>query len=147
MGKRGHTYSKAQIKQLKADYLDALRSSAGLVTQACKKVGIGSRNTIILWRKRDPAFDEACEEAATEASEMALDLAESALMRNIQAGDTKAIKFYLNCKGKSRGYGQRQEIDLNADLALAEPPVIVFGKSESRSESEPESESRSESES
>lgn len=54
---------------------------------------------------------------------MALDQAEVALMRNIQAGDTKAIRFYLQCKGKSRGYDLRQEIDLNATVVR---PRVVF---------------------
>lgn len=123
MMKSGKHYSKAQIKQIKADFLEALKASAGLVTQACKKVGIGSRKTLYEWRSKDPAFDAAWEEASKEASEMALDLAESALMRNIQAGDTKAIKFYLQCKGKSRGYDLRQEIDLNATVTR---PKVVF---------------------
>lgn len=123
MMKSGKHYSKAQIKQIKADFLEALKASAGLVTQACKKVGIGSRKTLYEWRSKDPAFDAAWEEASKEASEMALDLAESALMRNIQAGDTKAIKFYLRCKGKPRGYDLRQEIDLNATVTR---PKVVF---------------------
>lgn len=123
MMKSGKHYSKAQIKQIKADFLEALKASAGLVTQACKKVGIGSRKTLYEWRSKDPAFDAAWGEASKEASEMALDLAESALMRNIQAGDTKAIKFYLQCKGKPRGYDLRQEIDLNATVTR---PKVVF---------------------
>ena len=123
MMKSGKHYSKAQIKQIKADFLEALKASAGLVTQACKKVGIGSRKTLYEWRSKDPDFAAAWEEASKEASEMALDLAESALMRNIQAGDTKAIKFYLQCKGKSRGYDLRQEIDLNATVTR---PKVVF---------------------
>jgi len=116
-------YSPAQVRQLKEDYLEALKQSAGLITQACRKVGIGSRQTILNWRQKDPKFDEACKEAEKEACEMALDQAEGALMRNIQAGDTKAIRFYLQCKGKSRGYDLRQEIDLNATVTR---PKVVF---------------------
>lgn len=116
-------YSPAQVRQLKEDYLEALKQSAGLITQACRKVGIGSRQTILNWRQKDPKFDEACKEAEKEAREMALDQAEGALMRNIQAGDTKAIRFYLQCKGKSRGYDLRQEIDLNATVTR---PKVVF---------------------
>lgn len=116
-------YSPAQVRQLKEDYLEALKQSAGLITQACRKVGIGSRQTILNWRAKDPKFDEACKETEKEACEMALDQAEGALMRNIQAGDTKAIKFYLQCKGKSRGYDPRQEIDLNATVIR---PRVVF---------------------
>ena len=116
-------YSPAQVRQLKEDYLEALKQSAGLITQACRKVGIGSRQTILNWRQKDPKFDEACKEAEKEACEMALDQAEGALMRNIQAGDTKAIRFYLQCKGKSRGYDLRQEIDRNATVTR---PKVVF---------------------
>ena len=116
-------YSPAQVRQLKEDYLEALKQSAGLITQACRKVGIGSRQTILNWRHKDPKFDAACIEAEKEACETALDLAEGALMRNIQAGDTKAIRFYLQCKGKSRGYDLRQEIDLNATVTR---PKVVF---------------------
>ena len=116
-------YSPAQVRQLKEDYLEALKQSAGLITQACRKVGIGSRQTILNWRKKDPRFDADCKEAESEACEMALDQAEGALMRNIQAGDTKAIRFYLQCKGKSRGYDLRQEIDINATVTR---PKVVF---------------------
>ena len=122
MGAQGKHYTKAQMKQLQANFLEALKASAGLVTQACKKIGI-DRTTAYDWRKKDPAFEADWEAAANEASEMALDLAESALMRNIQAGDTKAIKFYLQCKGKPRGYDLRQEIDLNATVTR---PKVVF---------------------
>ena len=122
MGAQGKHYTKAQMKQLKANFLEALKASAGLVTQACKKIGI-DRTTAYDWRKKDPAFEADWDAAANEASEMALDLAESALMRNIQAGDIKAIKFYLQCKGKPRGYDLRQEIDLNATVTR---PKVVF---------------------
>ena len=74
-------------------------------------------------RKNLARLKAACDEAA----EIALDMAESALLRNIQAGDTKAIKFYLMCKGKSRGYDPRQEIDINATVVR---PRVVFEEDE-----------------
>lgn len=117
MGRRG-PYTKTKQKQLKENFLEALKKSGGVVTPASNAVGI-SRQTYYNWRQEDPEFAAACDETL----ELALDLAESALLRNIQAGDTKAIKFFLICKGKSRGYDMRQEIDLNATVMR---PRVVF---------------------
>lgn len=118
MGKRGHRYTKAQKAQIKANIIEALQKSGGIIGSACKACSV-SRQTILDWRKEDPEFAKACDETL----EIALDLAESALLRNIQAGDTKAIKFYLLCKGKSRGYDLHQEIDINATVTR---PRVVF---------------------
>ena len=118
---RGHRYSERQKKVLKEQYIEALRRSVGVMAPACAQIGV-ERGTIYRWRKEDPDFDAACDEVL----EVALDFAESALMRNIHAGDTKAIKFFLQCKGRGRGYDPRQGIDLNASLEFDEPPLIVF---------------------
>ena len=123
MKKSGQRYTKSEMIVIKAAFLEALKETGGLVTSAIKKVGLGSSKTIWLWRKQDPQFDEACKEAIAEATEMTLDLAESALLKNIKNGDIKAIKFYLACKGKTRGYDLKQEIDLNATITR---PKVVF---------------------
>ena len=122
MGKRG-PYNKSREKAAKKAFLEAFKKCGGIIAQACKEAGIASRQTIYNWFKSDPDFKAACDEAA----EIALDMAESALLRNIQAGDTKAIKFYLMCKGKSRGYDPRQEIDINATVVR---PRVVFEEDE-----------------
>lgn len=121
MSKKGHRYSKSQRTALKQLYLEALRKSAGVMAPACEAIGV-ERNTIYRWRKEDPEFNEACDGIL----EVALDLAETALLKNIQKGDTKAIEFFLRCKGKSRGYDQRQEFDINA--VVTRPRVIFEGE-------------------
>ena len=123
MKTRGQKYTKAEMAKIKAAFLEALKETGGLVTSATKKVGVGSRNTIFLWRRQDPKFDADFQETLAEATEMTLDLAESALLKNIKNGDIKAIKFYLSCKGKSRGYDIKQEIDLNATITR---PKVIF---------------------
>ena len=120
MGKRGHRYTSTQRAALKQLYLEALRKSAGVMTPACEAIGV-ERVTIYRWRKEDPEFNAACDEIL----DVALDLAESALLKQIQKGDTKAIEFFLRCKGKSRGYDQRQEFDINA--VVTRPRVVFEG--------------------
>jgi len=104
---------------MKANYVAALKKSAGIMGPAMAAVGIEYRSTIWRWRQDDPEFDEAC----NEAQERALDMAETALFKNIQSGDTQAIKFLLSCKGKDRGYVEHNQLDINATVTR---PRIVY---------------------
>ena len=85
--------------------LEALEKSLGVVTTACKKVGIG-RTTFYEWMKEDEEFRNQVD----DIQNIALDYAESQLHKQIGEGSTSATIFYLKTKGKSRGYIERQEI-------------------------------------
>ena len=50
-----------------------------------------------------------------------LDFAEDCLKNAMQRGDTKAIIYYLNTHGKERGWGEKQE--LNIDLKSGGKPL------------------------
>lgn len=118
---RGHRYSKKQRDAIKKTYIEALTKTMGIVTQAAQAAGV-TRATIYNWRKEDPEFDAACE----ECTEVGLDFAENALMKNIQAGDTQAIKFFLSTKGRKRGYAENT---VDGKLTVIRPRV-VFDDSE-----------------
>jgi len=90
----------------KEDLLQALEKALGVVSTACKKVGIG-RATFYRWCKEDEDFN-----AEVQAiQDVALDFAESKLFEQIQDGSTAATIFYLKTKGKRRGYVERQELE------------------------------------
>lgn len=95
----------AQTKKNKADFIAAYEASLGSVTMAAKKAGI-KRSTYYLWCNTDPDFKAACEEAI----EMQKDFAESQLLKLIRDGDAGSIKFYLQTKGRDRGYGDKIEV-------------------------------------
>jgi|TARA_Y100000033_G_C2752387_1_gene114606 predicted DNA-binding transcriptional regulator AlpA len=84
--------------------LEALEQSLGVVTSACKKIGIG-RTTFYGWLKEDPEFKKQVD----DISNIALDFAESQLHQQIKKGNTSATIFYLKTKGKKRGYVERTE--------------------------------------
>lgn len=50
-----------------------------------------------------------------EAREKMLDIVESKLYQLALAGDMRAIKFFLETQGKTRGYGRKSEIDLKTN--------------------------------
>jgi hypothetical protein len=85
--------------------IEALEKSLGVVTTACKSLGVG-RTTFYGWLKEDEEFAEK----VNDIQNIALDFVESKLFENIRDGKTSEMIFYLKTKGKKRGYIERQEI-------------------------------------
>ena len=94
-----------QTDTKKKAMIGALQQSLGVVTSACKAVGI-SRETHYKWLREDVDYKFQVE----DLSNIALDFAESQLHNQIKNGSTPATIFYLKTKGKKRGYIERQEI-------------------------------------
>lgn len=107
----GNIHKKAMI--------EALEKSLGVVTTACKQVGI-ARKTHYEWLKEDEEYRKAVEDVA----DVALDFAESQLHKQIQNGEVSSTIFYLKTKGKKRGYIEKTEQDLKVEGGVS----IVFEK-------------------
>jgi hypothetical protein len=86
--------------------LEALERSLGIVTPACKEVGI-SRNQFYIYYKTDPNFKASVD----DIDEITLDFVENQLLRKIKDGENQAIMFYMKYKARKRGY--TDQIDLN----------------------------------
>lgn len=84
--------------------LKALEKSLGVVTTACRSIGM-DRNTHYHWYNSDEDYRSKVD----ELENIALDFAESQLHKQIQEGNTSATIFLLKCKGKRRGYIERTE--------------------------------------
>lgn len=97
--------SNEQTEHKKKEVLDALEKTLGIVTTACKMVGIG-RTQFYEWLKTDPEFREQVE----DIQNITLDFVESKLHGQIKQENTTAIIFYLKTRGKQRGYVERQEV-------------------------------------
>ena len=91
----------------------ALEKSLGIVTIACKEVGI-SRTLHYNWCNDDTEYKQAVDDVA----DIALDFAESKLHKQIDKEDTTATIFYLKTKGKKRGYIERTELDFSGGITL-----------------------------
>ncbi len=94
-----------KTEQHKKAIIESLEKSLGVVTTACKIVGVG-RTTFYEWLKDDEEFAKQVD----DIQNIALDYAESQLHKQIGDGSTAATIFYLKTKGKKRGYIERQEI-------------------------------------
>ena len=94
-----------KIQQTKNALLDALKQTLGVVTSACKIVGV-DRTTFYKYLNEDPKFAEQVK----DIQEIAIDFAESKLYEQIKDNNTTSTIFYLKTKAKHRGYVERQEI-------------------------------------
>ena len=102
--------------------LEALEKGLGIVTTACKQVGI-SRVTYYDYYNTDEEFKKAVD----ELSNVALDFAESKLHKRVEKEDTTAIIFYLKTKGKKRGYIERTEVHQETTYKSLDINIIDTG--------------------
>ena len=104
INKDGNSTTEDKTNKNKKILLVALEKSLGVVTTACRAVGM-SRTQHYEWIKEDPEYKQAVEDLA----DVAIDFAESKLHKLIDQGDTASTIFYLKTKGKKRGYIERVE--------------------------------------
>ena len=94
----------ARFAHNKKRMLQTLEKTLGVVTTACRNASVG-RRTHYEWMKADPEYRKAVDSIL----DVALDMAESQLHKQILDGNTIATIFYLKTKGKERGYIERNE--------------------------------------
>ena len=107
-----------QNTTLKKAMIEALEKSLGIVTTACKSVGI-NRSTHYDWMRDDEDYKKA----VLGIEDIALDFAESKLHKSIEKGSDTATIFFLKTKGKKRGYVERNEFQIEQTEA---PKEITF---------------------
>lgn len=95
----------------------ALEKSLGIVTSACKTVGI-DRSTHYDWYKNDADYKAAVDSIA----DIALDFAESQLHLQIENGEVSSTIFYLKTKGKHRGYIEKTQVESTVTTL---PPITI----------------------
>lgn len=96
-----------KIQQHKKALLEALEKSLGVVTTACKSVGL-DRGTFYRYYNEDAAFKALVD----DLENVALDFAESQLHKQIQRGEVSSTIFYLKTKGKHRGYIEKSQTEV-----------------------------------
>ncbi|MDD3586415.1 MAG: hypothetical protein PHQ75_04475 [Thermoguttaceae bacterium] len=103
------------IEETKQRFLVTLRKKLGIISLACALESVDEQ-VCRDWVRNDPAFArqvEACREAA-------LDFVEARMFERIDKGDARLIRFYLETRGKDRGYVLRHEV---SDVSM--PQVVL----------------------
>jgi len=109
-------------KPSQAKLIEALTKSGGNISTAAKILQV-SRQSVHAWIKGNKVLQDA----RTEAFETVLDLAESKLVTAINGGDMTAIIYTLKTQGRTRGWGEHQQVTFTKD------DVINIGYSDDES--------------
>lgn len=88
-----------------AAMIAALEKNNGILQFAAMTLGI-NRGTIYYRIEKDPALAAAYEQIC----EAQIDKAEQVVLREVDAKDLETAKWYLDRKGKKRGYSTRTEL-------------------------------------
>jgi hypothetical protein len=94
----------------KQKLLDALERSLGIVTPACKEVGL-SRQTFYRYYNEDLDFKKAVD----DINDITLDFVENQLLKKIKDGSERSIMFYMKYKARKRGYTDSIDITTNGE--------------------------------
>ncbi len=81
-----HRHAKQFLEELK---------KVPIVQVACEKSGI-SRNTLYRWKRDDPEFAKALEDALADGVAFVNDMSESQLLQLIKDKSFSAVRFWLN---------------------------------------------------
>jgi len=92
--------------QIKKRVLEQLKKTHGIIASACAQASVG-RQTFYNWLEKDEKFKADVQEII----EATTDKVEMKLLEQINGGNLTAIIFYLKCKGKNRGWVERQEVE------------------------------------
>ena len=94
--------------------LKALEKTMGVVSTAATMAGI-NRSTHYEWLKTDSEYKQKVD----DLENLMLDFAETNLHQQIQEGNTTATIFLLKTRGRKRGYIERQNIQVEADISTS----------------------------
>jgi hypothetical protein len=111
--------------------LQALEKSLGIVTPACREVGI-SRDRFYTYYNEDEDFKKK----VNDIQNIQLDFVENQLFRKIKDGSERSIIFYMKHRGKSRGY--TDSIDLTTDGQKLNNDIKVIFVDGNKSDTSPE---------
>jgi len=98
--------ANSTLKKQQIQFLALFEKNAGIIKTTCKKLGI-DRQTFYNWKKYNEEFAKRVE----DIEEGMIDFVEGKLYEAIRERELTAILFYLKCKGKKRGYVERQELE------------------------------------
>jgi hypothetical protein len=93
------------------EYEALIIAQQGIVTKIAEKLKVTTK-TIYSWKKEHPEFKEVFD----LANDSVLDFAESQLYKNVLDGKEASIFFLLKCRGKSRGYIEKEVV---AEITLS----------------------------
>jgi len=115
-----NTASGKRIKVTDEEFAVMLEKAGGFKSRLAKQLGI-TVGAVCHRIQRSAYLKEACK----TIEETVLDLAEAGLIKAAQNGEPWAITFILKCKGRKRGWIERQDLAFGGDPDALPPPIVL----------------------
>lgn len=104
-------------------FLKSYIACAYNLSEACKKAGV-RRNRIYEWKRDDPEFANKM----WEIEESITDFVESQMLKQIRNNNPAMIMWFLETKGKNRGYTRKFEMENNVRIELSTEQIDAMVK-------------------
>lgn len=114
------TPSGKRIKVTDQEFAIMLEKAGGLKTRVAKQLGV-TLPAVCHRIKRSRYLSEVCK----TVEEQVLDLAEAGLIKAARDGEPWAITFILKCKGRKRGWIERQDFAFAGEGESLPPPIVL----------------------
>lgn len=114
------TPSGKRIKVTDQEFAIMLEKAGGLKTRVAKQLGV-TLPAVCHRIKRSRYLSEVCK----TVEEQVLDLAEAGLIKAARDGEPWAITFILKCKGRKRGWIERQDFAFAGEGDSLPPPIVL----------------------
>lgn len=102
--------SRTQTAREKKIFLKALKKSLGIATTAAIACDVSVSNHYA-WYNNDAEYKQQVDALA----EVTIDFAETALLKNVKKGKERSITFFLDRRGRGRGYGKTLDLTTKGD--------------------------------
>lgn len=114
------TPSGKRVKVTDEELAIMLEKAGGFRSRVAKQLGV-STSAISHRVKRSKYLTETVK----TIEEAVLDLAEAMLIQKAREGEAWAVTFILKCKGRKRGWIERQDIAFGNDPEALPPPIVL----------------------
>lgn len=114
------TPSGERVKVTDQEFAILLEKAGGFRSRLARQLGVSS-SAISHRIKRSKYLSEACK----TIEDAVLDMAEANLIKAAKEGEPWAITFILKCKGRSRGWIERQDVAFGGDPEALPPPIVL----------------------
>jgi hypothetical protein len=105
-------------KPSKKKLLEVIKNSSGIIYPIAQAYDV-TRQTVYNWIKSDTDFVDALQESRDNL----VDVVESKYFQKAMKGSERAQEFLLKTLGKTRGYAEKQEVELTGDVNYQLPPL------------------------
>jgi len=123
---RKKTYGVRTEKRLKKELIECLKENNGRIYKSLRVLDI--QPTIFYnWKRDDNFYKEEIDETLSSIKELLVDEAEEQLERNIRSGNQRALEYFLNNHGKSRGFNEKETISHEPVKINIVSPSFKFG--------------------